>query len=461
MPVFLSREHFARGLPQLQATLQRLSGEDAFRPEAALAVLPRLMNTMVVLLADSGVAHVSHAVRGYLLVWRVLAALVQRFGLQERLAARLRRFVARPEARTKAHEPSLGELLALLSVSEHVGWREVAEPLLQEQLDRSVLWAGKADARLVTAAPAAGAALDAEWLAGWFRAQRVSLRLTAFHAAFLRALGTPDGVPLARAAAVCDQHLGALPAHLHAQLVRGVRRAHAIDDWAAFFEAACVHAPAPARLQAMLQGSVARSLRKSYTRQGMDFSRVQARGVSSILLRGASFERVAFVVDVSGSMGSSVGGSHRSRLDVVRLALAEILRERVTPQQQMELIRFESSAHATFGGLRQCTAATCAQALRAASEWDASGGTNFAAALDAALGLERVQAVYMLSDGEWFAPPDFVRQLAARATRQGVQIHATALCDVAGAALLGEIAALTGGTFRAVDEDEAARMLGA
>jgi hypothetical protein len=54
---------------------------------------------------------------------------------------RLEDFVHQPETQVKALTPSLGELLALLLVSDSYSWHQLSLAYIKESFDRSVLWA--------------------------------------------------------------------------------------------------------------------------------------------------------------------------------------------------------------------------------------------------------------------------------------------------------------------------------
>ena len=61
LPLYLTADHFNRALPHLEPLLRQLAPEHVPRgggispPEAWLEVLPKILNTQVVLLADNGI----------------------------------------------------------------------------------------------------------------------------------------------------------------------------------------------------------------------------------------------------------------------------------------------------------------------------------------------------------------------------------------------------------------------
>jgi Ca-activated chloride channel family protein len=104
---------------------------------------------------------------------------------------------------------------------------------------------------------------------------------------------------------------------------------------------------------------------------------------------------VVFVLDTSGSMS---GASIRQAKEALLLAL-----ERLQPADRFEVIEFNSTAHALFGGSRDATRDNVRRAVRWVASLEARGGTEMAAALRLALNgiedTERVRQVIFLTDG--------------------------------------------------------------
>ena len=150
LPLHLDGEHFEAALPILSAQLRSMCAprpswkraRGAFDPLMALDVLPKLLCTLVVLLADKGV-HASDALLdAYTSINRLLIALAARWPqLRAAVGRRVRAFIAKEEARTKEAEPNLGTLIPLLALAGGTRWADLAWPLLDEMLDRGVLWA--------------------------------------------------------------------------------------------------------------------------------------------------------------------------------------------------------------------------------------------------------------------------------------------------------------------------------
>ncbi len=104
---------------------------------------------------------------------------------------------------------------------------------------------------------------------------------------------------------------------------------------------------------------------------------------------------VIYVIDTSGSMG---GASIRQARDALALALA-----RLAPEDQFNVIEFNSEAQALFPQARPADAQTVRRAIEWVRRLEARGGTEMAAALHLALDgrddVERVRQVVFLTDG--------------------------------------------------------------
>jgi Ca-activated chloride channel family protein len=105
---------------------------------------------------------------------------------------------------------------------------------------------------------------------------------------------------------------------------------------------------------------------------------------------------VVFVLDTSGSMS---GASIRQAKEALLLAL-----ERLLPADRFEVIEFNSTARALFGGARDATRENVRRAVHWVASLEARGGTEMASALHLALdGREddgaRLRQVIFLTDG--------------------------------------------------------------
>jgi hypothetical protein len=145
LPLYFSPGHFKRALPQIQETLRKLSPEyglsRSFQPDMVLTVLPKIINTFVVLLADKGITAGKRVLQAYMWVHRLFLALVAHFPkLQQHVEERIDAFVSHRQNRHKNELPSLGDFLPLLLVSNAFSWRDVAVPYFTESLTRNVIW---------------------------------------------------------------------------------------------------------------------------------------------------------------------------------------------------------------------------------------------------------------------------------------------------------------------------------
>lgn len=126
--MFITPAHFLCARPHIEKALLQLSPHwnggraAAFHPFMALEALPKLLNTMVVLLSDKGVHASDQALEGYATIHRLLQACVEYYpGLRKEVRRRVEQFIDRPGFRVKTKAGSLGDFIPLLAVCD-AGW---------------------------------------------------------------------------------------------------------------------------------------------------------------------------------------------------------------------------------------------------------------------------------------------------------------------------------------------------
>jgi hypothetical protein len=460
LPLYINEEHFQRAkkhIPKALAALCPHRRSPVFNPCIVLDVLPRLMNTMVVLLCDDATpAHdLQRWLRGYCMVHRLFIAMVQTYPvLREEIRRLLQKFLHDERARTKDVCPSLGELIPLLTVCDSVGWEELGPVIISESNDRNILWICRDVPQLRTHFTYVRTA-DAKLLQDVLVASRLSKRLVVFHCCFLQLFCSPRGARLQSTASAYDKLLGFPSLEVEVRLARMLQSAKEVSNWRALYAALFLPCPSPVQLCNILADSVKASLRKGYHSKTTDFSRIQSRGVSNILLRGKSYPRCCFVIDVSGSMSATFHDDQYgeiSRLERVKLYLKDALTNHLTTRDQFNIIFFESRVHTWSEGMVQATQPNVKSALTFIARQDVAGATNMNDALKFAYSLPQVAAVYLLSDGEPnvnFEGNEHLCKSVRRWSQGGkIPCHCTAFFASDWAkALMREISDITGGVF--------------
>lgn len=299
IPVFLTPDHFQRAKPRFERSLVKLSPHwvtSRFHPFMVLEVIPKMMNTIVVLLSDKGLEVTDRAINGYFLLWRLLLASVEVYSLQSEVAKRLAAFRT-PENRTKAKVPSMGDFLPLLGVSgiAALSWNTLAQPVFEETFDRNALWACRDHPEFANAScNTKGQGADMDRLQKHFTSTKVSKRLLMFHVLFLRLVENQR----------MDFLFGRPPAHVRQAFKQGVQSILAVETWPGFFSACRRPCPNPSALTDIVKQAVKNSRHKKYHTDKTDFSRIQARGTSHILKKGESYKVSDSVRRVRLELGS-------------------------------------------------------------------------------------------------------------------------------------------------------------
>lgn len=294
LPMYICQEHFERALPVLEKSLASLCPHLAYRGrfnrEMVLEVLPTMMVTQMVLIADKGKHCSERVLEGYCMLHRLLLACVECYGLQRQVEDRIRKFMSCESSRTKQACPALGHMYALLSVSDTYTWRQVHHVLMQESFDRAALWVCKTNNQLAHINdPKLCTLSDDEILQAWLEADTVRLRISMYSVLFLQCIARPKDAPLAAVELSYDELYGRPSATQRKLLQQGCDKVLGVASWPEFFQCSWLTVPTKEYVLSMLKSALKNSGRKKYHTPGMDFSRVQASGVSKILLKGESY----------------------------------------------------------------------------------------------------------------------------------------------------------------------------
>merc|ERR1712134_152025 len=91
-----------------------------------LEVIPKLMNSQVVLLSSGQLWRCEKALEGYFAYHHLLLHCLNSYPiLRTRVEDTLSAFLSEPQSRLKEQVPNMGEFLCLVSVSDKYGWSQL------------------------------------------------------------------------------------------------------------------------------------------------------------------------------------------------------------------------------------------------------------------------------------------------------------------------------------------------
>ena len=180
--------------------------------------------------------------------------------------------------------------MAMATASERYAFADIAPALMDEMLVRNVMWTCKksADAKELYRSEESEES-NSRLLDVALKGSMVSLRIMAFHHAFVTSVVRPASSSLGDFAADVDVLCGIPGPGPSRRFQASARRLMAMDSWALVLAAVGLKPLSAALLAKMLRGAWRTSLSKGYHTADMDFSRIHASGVSKILLSGESF----------------------------------------------------------------------------------------------------------------------------------------------------------------------------
>ncbi|KAJ3119801.1 hypothetical protein HK100_000152 [Physocladia obscura] len=319
MPLYLSYDHFQRSLLLLKKSLSRLSPNirsNGFDPIMVLEVLPKLMNTQIVLLCDNGLHNSDAFLSNYFQIHRIFLAMVYEYPqLKKIIIYRLNDFAKTDAGRHKNAIPSLGDLIPLLSVLPDPlqAWKSIGPLFLKESFQRSVLWAGRYNSDIAKLNPLPPNGVEETRIQDTFIGSATSLKLWATHVAIFKAISSYGST--ARLAKTHDAFYGRPPA----KFLKSLKTILTTVLDSSSFQAILPHfhlARLPflyttysaAKLTEALRLSVSQSLKKGYHTKNTNFSRIHMSGVSKILRKGQSYRCDPAIKNIVMEESWSVGG---------------------------------------------------------------------------------------------------------------------------------------------------------
>ncbi|KAJ3029496.1 UNVERIFIED_CONTAM: hypothetical protein HDU68_011987 [Siphonaria sp. JEL0065] len=320
LPLYISYDHFLKGLPLLKKSFVRLTPHiksRGFDPVMVLEVLPKLMNTQIVLLCDQGLHNSDSFLTNYFQIHRLFLALVYEFPqLKNLILKRLTEFAKSPNARTKAIVPSLGDLIPLMAVlpDPMKVWKNVGPLFLKESMERSVLWACRHAPHLAKLKNIPHGTVEPERIKDTFDGSATSMKLWAAHVSIFEAISSYGSTT--KLAKTHDLFYGRPTTKFLSSLKQSVTAVLGCDSFETIFP--FYHLPqlpfmkptfSPSKLTQALRECVQQSLKKGYHSKTTNFSKIHASGVSKILRKGQSYRCAPGIKSIVMEESWGVGGA--------------------------------------------------------------------------------------------------------------------------------------------------------
>ena len=281
LPVYINVEHGKRAMPWCKRMICSMMSYKKYKqwsPYLVLKVIPTLMNTMVVKVMKGELHESIVALEGYTMFYHLLLSFVLEYPfLQTFIDKVIGDFLENETNRGKKIVPSLGEWIALLSVSNKYSWRDVATVYLRENFDRHVKWILQAHKNLLDDNVRPNARIHKSFLAS-----QVSLKLCMFHVAFLRLFrfsqrsGTVMTVKQAKKK--LDRLHGRPTNKMKILLQKQTKRIKKIKTWNEFFNGIGVKCPNNNELYSWLVEALYNSERRGYHKRYWFFKKKKRNG---------------------------------------------------------------------------------------------------------------------------------------------------------------------------------------
>ena len=135
----VKKEKFLNGVTKAISMIAKGNTKE-FKENLILKVMPKFFNYIALNIMSEKVHNSSRAIEILIYIYRILIMLAQTYPeFKSEANKNLEEFIKNPEQRIKDKTPSLGDLLVMLSVSDHK-IEELLPSYICEQMDRQIFW---------------------------------------------------------------------------------------------------------------------------------------------------------------------------------------------------------------------------------------------------------------------------------------------------------------------------------
>jgi hypothetical protein len=239
-----------------------------FKPEMVLEVLPKILNTLVVGVMGGDLYASIAALEGYMAFSHLLLTFAHdEPKIRTLIDERIQLFLTSEQGRSKSACPSLGDLIAMMIVSNKHSWGDFIRVYLEEMFDRNAKWCLAANPTLADVSIHGSSGVSRKRLDKTFKACQTSIRLVCFHKAFLSMIRSEKNDTADTVRRRLDSQMGRPTPAMERNLQKQCKRILNISTWDGMFKCLNLATPDDAYLSQWLRRAVVNSGRRGYHQQ--------------------------------------------------------------------------------------------------------------------------------------------------------------------------------------------------
>jgi len=265
LPVYLNDEHGKKAFHLAKRSMSMICTGNTkdFKPQMALVVLPKLMNTMILEIMKGQIHASVRALEGYCAFHQLFVKFLEEYPeLLEECRKIVTGFLESEENRHKDKVSSLGEFMCYLTVCPEIEWKDIAPLIVNEQADRQVMWILKDYPHLETDQEIPNT--DKVRASVSFDSSIMGIRHILFHYYFIQHVARPLGANISKIAEKYAQAFGRPTNRMVENMLQAFREIKKVKTHNDYYSRIGLPVVSDEELAATLRKSIANSKAKGY-----------------------------------------------------------------------------------------------------------------------------------------------------------------------------------------------------